>query len=148
MEIIEKLKESLRLTLPYFDLSADELQQSYGPGKWNIRQILHHLADAETILYERVRRIIAEPRQVIWAFDQDMWNVQLNYLKVPLEINKNIYRSTREAVIYYAGEYYIPLAGKEFVHSETGVRTLKDEFDKIAAHNFSHIAQIERALKN
>jgi hypothetical protein len=37
---------------------------------------------------------------------------------------------------------------REFVHSETGVRTLKDEFDKVASHNEHHLQQIELALKN
>jgi hypothetical protein len=35
---------------------------------------------------------------------------------------------------------------REFVHSETGVRTVRDEFDKVAWHNEHHLAQIERAL--
>jgi hypothetical protein len=32
------------------------------------------------------------------------------------------------------------------VHSETGVRTLKDEIDKVAWHNENHLAQIRAAL--
>jgi len=34
----------------------------------------------------------------------------------------------------------------EFVHSVTGVRTLKDEFDKVASHNAHHLNQIRTAL--
>ncbi len=146
MEILDQLEASLQKTLPYFDLSLTDLQKTYHPGKWNVRQILHHLADAETILYERIRRIIAEPKQVIWAFDQDAFCDRLNYEKTPLAINKDIYHSTRKAVIYYAKEFYDALGSKEFIHSETGIRRLKNEFDKVAAHNFSHIAQIEQAL--
>lgn len=36
-----------------------------------MRFILHHLADSETVLYERIRRILSEPRQVLWVFDPD-----------------------------------------------------------------------------
>ena len=35
----------------------------------------------------------------------------------------------------------------EFVYSETGIRTLKAEFDKIASHNEYHLEQIDLALK-
>jgi hypothetical protein len=35
----------------------------------------------------------------------------------------------------------------EFIHSETGIRTLREEFDKVAAHNQQHLAQIEMALR-
>ena len=34
----------------------------------------------------------------------------------------------------------------EFVHSVTGVRTLRDEFDKVASHNAHHLSQIRAAL--
>ncbi len=34
----------------------------------------------------------------------------------------------------------------EFVHSVAGVRTLKDEFDKVASHNEHHLEQIRLAL--
>ena len=65
--------------------------------------LLHHLADAETVLFDRVRRVLSEPS--------------------------------------YATHGHL-----EFVHSESGVRTLKDEFDKIAAHNEHHLRQIRIAL--
>ncbi len=35
---------------------------------------------------------------------------------------------------------------REFVHSVTGVRTLKDEMDKVAWHNEHHLGQIRTAL--
>jgi len=34
----------------------------------------------------------------------------------------------------------------EFVHSVDGVRTLREEFDKTAAHNEHHLSQIRLAL--
>lgn len=56
MEIIEKLEATKATTLKYYDLSAAQLDQSYAPGKWTIRYLLHHLADAETVLIERALR--------------------------------------------------------------------------------------------
>jgi hypothetical protein len=49
-------------------------------------------------------------------------------------------------MIYYAGLHYERHGHLEFVHSVTGVRTLKDEFDKTAAHNEHHLRQIRAAL--
>jgi putative acetyltransferase len=50
-------------------------------------------------------------------------------------------------VIYYADQYYETHGHLEFVHSVTGVRTLKDEFDKVASHNAHHLAQIRAAFQ-
>jgi hypothetical protein len=52
----------------------------------------------------------------------------------------------RAAIIYQAGLHYEKSGHREYVHSETGVRTLKDEFDKVAWHNEHHLGQIELAL--
>jgi hypothetical protein len=49
-------------------------------------------------------------------------------------------------MIYYAGVHYEKNGHLEFVHSTTGVRTLKDEFDKTASHNAHHLSQIRTAL--
>ena len=146
MDIILLLTETRNITAGYFDLPANELFKQYAPGKWSIKKILVHLADAESVLHERIKRTIAEPKPVLWAFDQDRWSTHLNYESFPLEISKSLYLANRNSIIYLAENYYSKQGSIEFVHSETGIRTLKDEFDKVAAHNQSHINQIKTAL--
>ncbi|MEZ5040530.1 MAG: DinB family protein [Saprospiraceae bacterium] len=146
MQIIEDLKRTSALTLSYFDLPEADLEKSYGPGKWTVRQLLHHMTDADTVLYDRIRRAISEPKSVVWAFDQDKWAQALNYQSFPLAINKGIFAATRAAVIFLAQSHYENAAQKTFIHSETGLRTLKDEFDKVVWHNQGHLDQIKKAL--
>jgi len=147
MEIVTRLEAARDQTLQYFELGDEQLARSYGPGKWPVRFILHHLADAETVLFDRIRRTISEPRQVLWAFDQDSWAKGLNYSGMPLELSRRIYESVRAGVIYQARLHYDKRGHLEFVHSETGIRTLKDEFDKVTVHNEHHLEQIDSALK-
>jgi len=108
---------------------------------------MHHLADAEAVLSERIRRTISEPRPVLWAFDQDRWATSLDYSQMPLGLSRQIYQSTRESIIYLATQHYERSGELEFIHSETGLRTLKDEFEKVATHNQHHLDQIAVALK-
>ncbi|WMX17256.1 MULTISPECIES: DinB family protein [unclassified Aureispira] len=142
-----ELEKSKQTTLQFFNLPLDDLDKRYAPGKWTIRQILHHLADAETILYERIRRVISGPQQVLWVFDQDRFCEQLNYDKFPLEINKDIFNVTRRAMIYVLEQHYDDKKALTFIHSKTGKRTLGDEFEKVAWHNEHHLNQIRQALK-
>jgi hypothetical protein len=65
---------------------------------------------------------------------------------VPLDLSRQVYASVRNAIIYYAGLHYEKHGQLEFVHSVTGVRTLKDEFDKVASENEHHLSQIRAAL--
>ncbi len=146
MIILEHLERTREETLRYFSLPAEDLAKSSAPGKWSIRWILHHLSDAETVLYERIRRVISEPRQVIWAFDQDAWAEALGYEDRPLEISREIYRAVRAGILHEARLHYEDSGHREFVHSQSGVRTLKEELDKVASHNEKHLEQIRRAL--
>jgi hypothetical protein len=148
MDIVTRLEAARDRTLKYFDLRDQQLGLSYGSGKWSVAFILHHLADAETVLFDRIRRIISEPRQVLWAFDQDAWARGLDYSRIPLELSRRIYDSVRAGVIYQARLHYDSGGHLEFVHSETGIRTLKSEFDKVATHNEHHLEQIGLALNS
>ena len=147
MQLIRDLEKTRDETLGYFSLDQRDLTRTYAPGKWPVRFILHHLADSETVLFDRIRRVLSEPRQVLWVFDQDAWAQGLDYSQVPLDISRRVYESVRNAIIYYAGLHYESKGHLEFVHSVTGVRTLKDEFDKVASHNEHHLGQIRLALQ-
>src|SRR2546426_12272200 len=54
-------------------LGAGGLARSYGPGKWNGKQILAHLADAEVGVGFRVRQILSEEKHRIQPFDESAW---------------------------------------------------------------------------
>jgi hypothetical protein len=108
--------------------------------------ILHHLSDNETVSFDRIRRVLSEPRPVVWVMDQDAWAKGLDYSQVPLDVSLQVYESVRNAIIYYAGVHYERSGHLAFVHSVDGVRTLRDEFDHVAAHNEHHLRQIRLAL--
>lgn len=148
METIELLKITKAKTLSFYDLPKSDLNKSYGPGKWNIRQILNHLADTEIVLNERIRRTIAEQHPFVIVFDQDRWNEYLDYTTYPLSLSKQVFSSIRDSIIYLAEKHYLGSDEKKFFHTAAGIRTLKQEFDKVAQHNFDHLKQIEIALSN
>lgn len=90
--------------------------------------------------------MLSEARPVVWVMDQDAWAKGLDYSQVPLDISLQVYESVRNAIIYYAGVHSERSGHLEFVHSVDGVRTLRDEFNHVAAHNEHHLRQIRLAL--
>ena len=146
MELIQKLEATRDQTLKFYELGNEELARTYGPGKWSVRFILHHLAHSETVFIDRIHRVLSEPRPVIWNMDQDAWVAGLDYSRIPLDISCRMYEAVRNVIIHYAGNYYEQRGHLEFVHSVTGVRTLKEEFEKVANHNENHLRQIRDAL--
>ena len=145
-ELLELLKSTKTETQGYFNLQESELDKTYGEGKWNVRQILHHLTDTEFLFMGRLKKIIAEPKQVIWAFNQDDWSNAFNYINSPLDGKKEFYSLCREMNHALIDKYYESHFSKQFVHSETGLRTLKDEYEKVALHNQLHNQQIQKSI--
>ena len=146
MNLIRELERTRDETLKSFALETRDLGRTYAPGKWSVRHILHHLSDSETVFFDRIRRVLSEPRPLVWVMDQDAWAKGLDYSQLPLDISQHVYETVRNAVIYYAGVHYARSGHLEFVHSVDGVRTLRDEFDKVAGHNEHHLTQIRLAL--
>ncbi len=146
MDIVEQLDRTRDETLRCFQLSDADLAATYAPGKWSVRYLLHHLADSETVLAERIRRVISEGRRVLWAFDQDAWATGLGYDTMPLALSRDAFAAARAGTRFLATVHYERHGHLEWVHSETGVRTLKEEFDKVAWHNEHHLTQIRAAL--
>lgn len=145
-DIINALKETRDQVLRYYDLpSTDDLERTYSPGKWTIRQLMLHITDADQVLLERISRGIANPGQTVYGFDQDKW-VNKYYRSMSLEVSKALFIATRARVIKLAELYYESDGGNTYEHSETGHRTVKEEFDKVVWHTEHHLNQMGVAL--
>ena len=144
--LIKDLERSREEVLRHFSLGETELARTRAPGKWNVRFLLHHLADAELALAERLRRIISEPGFVIWFWNQDLWAAAQDYSTKPLAESKAVFETLRNANIGLTRRHYERNGAMQWVHSQDGLRTLKDEFDKLAAHTEHHLVQIRAAL--
>ncbi|MCU0238889.1 MAG: DinB family protein [Pyrinomonadaceae bacterium] len=145
-ELLKQLNETQAETSRYYDLTEIDLAKTHYEGSWNIRQILHHLADTEMILHTRIKKNIAEPKQVVWNCEQDDWNDIFGYFDANLSVKKQAFEVCRQLNIELIEQFYDTFSEKEFVHSEMGLRTVKDEFEKIGWHNEKHLEQISEAL--
>src|SRR6266404_9608871 len=68
-EVVDSLK----------DFPVDSLTAHPIPGKWSAREIVHHLADSETVSGIRLRRLLTEDHPVIQGYDQDEYASRLKY---------------------------------------------------------------------
>lgn len=147
-DIVARLVESGRRVHAAFQLPEPELARSYATGKWSVREILIHLTDSETVYFDRLRRLVADPAPLLWGFDQDRWHDQLRYEARSLTIAQGLFQATREAVIESA-RFFLPTHGSRTgVHSESGTMSLRDLVAKIVAHTEHHVEQVERATRS
>lgn len=123
---------------------GEEEDFATAPGKWSIRQIVAHLADAEMVGAHRFRQVIAEDGPTLIAYNQDAWVQNLDYgrrkPKQSLETFRRVRAENYELLKGLAEEAF-DRAGN---HSENGRVTLRQLLDDYSGHAESHARQLQQ----
>lgn len=61
-------------------LLENDLGKVYRPGGWNVRQLIHHLADSHLNLYVRIKLSLTENNPTIKGYAEDLWAEQSDYM--------------------------------------------------------------------
>jgi hypothetical protein len=118
------------------------LSRSYGPGKWTGKQILAHLADAETAIGFRTRQVLAEDHHTIQPFDESAW--ARRYDSVDAEAALGAFLASRRWNLALFRKLTAADLSREAVHPERGPETLDTIIRLLAGHDLNHLAQLEK----
>jgi hypothetical protein len=119
-------------------------EEDFGlPGKWTVRQIVAHLADAELVGAHRFRQVIAEDNPTLVAFDQDAWTRNLDYARRKPKTSLETFRRIR-AENYELLKDLPPAAfDRAGNHTQNGRMTLRQLLEGYAGHAESHAKQLQ-----
>jgi DinB family protein len=121
-----------------------EIDWAPGSGEWSVRQIVHHLADADTFAAARLRRILTESDPAIPAYDEQVLAERLAYAVRPIEPALQVVDAVRAATVQVLdrlGEADWQRSGR---HSEMGPYSVERWLEFNAAHAYDHAAQIRQ----
>lgn len=129
-------------------LAAEQLEGTYRPGGWTIRQVVHHLADSHMNSYIRFRLALTEDHPVIKPYMEDKWaelpDAKTGDVNISLLLLENLHkrwalllRSLRKNEL-----------SRTFIHPESGAYIRLDEnIGFYAWHGNHHLAHIQNALR-
>jgi hypothetical protein len=126
------------------DLPSSVLDRVPAPGKWTIRQIANHLADAELVACARLRWIIAEPGSPLKAYDQDKWASQLGYDSRTPGQSLELFRALRQSTAAMLRAVPDSAWGNTGIHEERGVVSLSQTLETYTTHAEHHAQQIRQ----
>jgi hypothetical protein len=122
--------------------AGPELDFTPAPGKWSVRQIVCHLADAECVSSMRFRQLIAEDNPKIQAWDQDAWAQKLDYSRRKISTALETFRRVRSDNYDLLKAVPAEAFSRRGVHSEMGEVSLLKMLEIYAAHAENHARQI------
>ena len=147
IEALKNLPAYLEETIK--NLSAEELLYCYRHGSWNIKQIVHHIADSHLNFHIRLRLALAEETPTIKPYDENVWakfpDANNDDLTSSIHILKGVHARAVNLLSTlnekdYQREYFHPEYNKKF--------NLFWLLNLYAWHGKHHVEQIKTALQH
>src|SRR5688572_32452550 len=113
-------------------------------GKWSACEIVHHLADSETVSGIRLKRLLVEDHPLIQGYDQDAFASKLNYNSREIGPALEAFRSARANTAQLLDLMSEEDWSREGTHSESGSYTIENWLRIYAEHAHNHADQIRR----
>jgi uncharacterized damage-inducible protein DinB len=131
------------LTAVLTGVSAAEEDFVAASGKWSIRQIVAHVADAEMVGAHRLRQVIAEDNPTLIAYDQDAWTKNLDYARRQTQPSLDSFRRVRAENYELLKEVPLSAWKRTGNHTENGPMTLVRLLEGYTEHAESHARQLQ-----
>lgn len=147
--IQEWLKEietyTTRLREAVNSLSDEELSKTYREGSWTVRGLVHHIADSQLNMYQRLKMALTDDNPTVSAFDQDEWAIQPD-TKLPVESSIKMLEGINERIVSLGLSLTEEQLDRAFIHQINGKIRVATKLAKLAWHEEHHLAHIKFAL--
>jgi hypothetical protein len=147
-ELIDEIHAlPVRLEKLVVRLKDSQLDEPYAHGKWTVRQVVHHLADAHINGYTRMRLVLTETNPILKPYDQDLFARLSDATELPIAPSLLILKGLHErwtALLEKTPENAWSRAG---IHLDNGKMTLDDLLVGYVRHGATHLDQIAGLIK-
>jgi hypothetical protein len=140
IESLKHLPEALQNAVR--GLSDKQLDTPTGDGKWTIRQITHHIADANINAYARMKLVATEQKPILKPYDQDQWAILADCKSGAIEPTLTLIKGLHERWVVFLQSLPETSWKREGIHLENGKMTLFDVLKLYSNHGNSHLQQI------
>jgi hypothetical protein len=125
-------------------IAPDERDWCPAPDEWSAREVVHHLADSETIAGVRLRRLLTEDAPVIQGYDQEDYARRLRYQARPMEPALRAFEAARATTAQLLDAMTDADWRRAGTHSESGPYSAEAWLEIYGAHAHVHAEQIRK----
>lgn len=147
--IQEWLKEigtyTLRLRETVDTLSDEDLNKTYREGAWTVRQLVHHIADSQLNMYQRLKLALTDENPLVPGFNEEKWAIQPDTM-LPVESSIKMLEGINERIVSLGQDLTEEQLNRVFTHQTNGEITVAKKVAKLAWHEEHHLAHIKNAL--
>lgn len=138
---------TVRLRETVDTLSDEELNKTYREGAWTVRQLVHHIADSQLNMYQRLKLALTDENPVVPGFSEEKWAIQPDTM-LPVESSIRILEGINERIVSLGQDLTEDQLNRVFTHHTNGEITVAKKVAKLAWHEVHHLAHIKITLSN
>ncbi|GGI26723.1 YfiT family bacillithiol transferase [Pedobacter mendelii] len=144
---IEDLPNQVKMTCQ--NLTEDDLNKTYRPDGWTLRQVVHHIPDSHLNAYIRFKQAITEDIPIVRPYYEERWaeteeakngNIKMSILLLTSLHQRWVAFLNTIKIEDYQRKYIHPAQNKEF--------TLANMLGMYAWHGKHHLAHITNTILN
>lgn len=129
------------------DLSEKQLDTSYRPEGWTIRQVIHHCYDSHHNSYTRFKWALTEEKPIIKAYFEEKWAELDDSKYAPISFSIDALKALHAKWVYLLKGLKKSELEQKFIHPETKKEvSLKENVGIYAWHCQHHFAHIEQLM--
>ncbi|HEY7215048.1 MAG TPA: DinB family protein [Thermoanaerobaculia bacterium] len=125
-------------------LSPEQEKTPEAAGKWSVKQVVQHLADAELVGGFRYRMVLTHDSPELPGYDQDIWAERLHYQESDLPTALDDFARLRQANLRLLRAATPADMQRVARHAERGDESLEKMIRMFAGHDTVHLRQIAR----
>lgn len=145
--VSEMAKAPSRLRAAVDGLSPSQFDTAYRPQGWTVRQVVHHLADAQLNWYLRTKLALTEEKPIIKPYDEVRWAELEDARLGPIEPSVVLFDAVYQRGVKLFEALTPAEWAREFLHPERGVLTLEFTLSMLVWHGRHHTAHITELRK-
>lgn len=126
-------------------LNDEELNETYREGAWTVRQIVHHIADSQLNMYQRLKLALTDDNPTVPAFNEEKWAIQPD-TELPVESSIKMLEGINKRIVALGQNLTEEQLNRAFTHQINGKVTVATKVAKLAWHEEHHLAHIKIAL--
>lgn len=137
----------IRLEQLVINLTKEQLDTTYRPDSWTIRQVVHHVADSHHHSYIRFKWALTEDKPVIKYYFEALWADLDDSKKGPIDMSLLHLKAVHTKLVYLLKGLNETDLNRSFIHPEHKEEVvLKKNIGIYAWHCNHHYAHIEQLL--
>jgi len=141
---IEALPEQMRQAVE--GLADGQLDTTYRPRGWTLRQVVHHVPDSHLNSYIRFKWALTEDEPLIKAYDEQGWAELADYRMVPVRTSLDLLASLHERWVGLLRGLSPAQLSRQFRHPVSDPAELAHNVGLYAWHGRHHLAHITSTI--